>query len=523
MRILVGDFRALLYLTLLFPAAASSGADWPQLQHDAARTAHTAEAVPPPFRARWIWMGADRVLRNRESGQGEKWKNDLKSRPGYNYPMPEKVAFTFAGSMQPIAVGGRVFVADVQGKVYALSLDDGSTLWTADNPGGSFWPGVATDKIVVFPSLLGYLTAYDANTGARLWQFDTGKSITSAPALAGDVIYAASQSGRVYAIGLDGKKKWESEYLGAPIQGGLCVHNGKVFTGTEAMDAMALDAASGKVVARRKLMGQSFRLVWPVGVKDRVIFTAVPVVCVGSEYVNDGLIAGKKNGSPWQNVGWNPKITPGYPDVKAEQEAFRKWLASDDGKFWETHFALRADDLQKDYIVATGATEGCGTPPDPPAIDANGRPLLWWASGYGTIIKKCGFGTNFTTDISALDLDSGDRVLIDNGRYASQSTETDNLYAMSVGGRFLYLRQNFRGTSAIDLTTSEHWRISAVYRTQDGGGWQSPVNYADNPQGGARAPSPPGGAAAGRVPPIIADGKLVFTESFAVTCVETAR
>ena len=459
------------------------------------------------------------MLRNEKVDASDpRWKDDLTSVEGGNYPMPRRVPFSLAGSMQPIVATGRIFVADSQGHAYAIDADDGSTLWSAAISGGSLWPGVTDENTVAFGTLHGCLVALDASTGRPLWQFDTGKTITTAPALADGVLYAASQSGRVYALRLaDGEPVWVSEYLGAPIQGGLCVHRGNVYTGTEAMEAIGLDAATGTVFARQKLMGQSFRLVWPVGAGDRVIFVTAGVVCVGSEYVNDPVLAGRPG--PFGSIGWDPDLRPGYPDVASEEQAMRRWLAGD-GKVWEQVFALRADDLRQDYIVATGATEGCGTPPNPPAIDGTGRPILWWASAYGTVIERCGFGTNFTTDISSFDLDTGRRVLIDNGRYADQTTETDNLYAMSIGGRYLYLRQNFRGTSAIDLTTSQHWRISAMYRRRDGGGWHSPVNYAQGDGGDVRTPATPR-STAGRVPPAVARGRLYFSESFGVTCVET--
>jgi len=499
-------------------SASAQQAQWPQLQQNAQRHGHVAQEVPPPHRARWIWFGPDHILRNRESKQAPGWDADLRSEEGRNLPMPKELPFCFAGSMQPICVAGRLFVADCQGKVYALDADDGRTLWIAEHPGGSLWPGVATDSIVAFASVLGYVTAWRAADGQQLWQFDTGKSITSAPALVGESIYVASQSGRVHALRLsDGQELWRSDDLGAPIQGGLCVANGRVYVGTEAMEAVALDAQTGKILARsEKLMGQSFRMTWPVAVADRVIFTTVPIICVGSEYINDSVLAGKSG-----PVGWDPNLKPAYPDVKTEQAALRRWL-SGEGKVWEIHFALRADNLKKDYIIATGVTEGCGTSPHPPAIDHRGRPLLWWASGHGTIIRKCGFGTNFTTDISAFDLQTGDRILIDNGQFADQTTETDNLYAMSTGGKYLYLRQNFRGTSVINLETSEHHRISAIYRHWDGGGWYSPLNYAQGDGDTVRVPRTPP-APDGRVPPIIAEGKLYFTENFAVTCMETAR
>jgi len=329
-------------------------------------------------------------------------------------------------------------------------------------------------------------------------------------------VYAASQNGHVYAATLsDGKLVWKSDYLGAPIQGGLCVSNGRVYVGAENMDAVALDAENGKVLARRKLLGQSFRMVWPVAVKDRVIFTVVPVICPGSEYVNDAVLAGK----PGQQVGWVSNAKSGYANAAEEEEAKRKWL-SGAGRPWQSTLALRADTLAQDYVIAMGATEGCGTPPDPPAIDAQDRPLVWWATAFPTLTKPGTFGSSYSMDLSPFDLATGRRMPIDNKRFSGQTTESDNLYGLAVGGRQVFLRQNFRGTWSIDLATSAGAFISALYRVCDGGTWPAAITYALDERGPAKVPATPS-VPSGRVAPAIAGGKLIFTESFGVTCVET--
>ena len=387
--------------------------------------------------------------------------------------------------------------------------------------GGTLWSGVVGDGVVVFPSVTGYLTAYRAKDGKQVWQVNAGKSITSAPVLEGGVVYTPSQSGRVYAVNLaDGQLLWKSDYLGAPIQGGICLASGRVYTGTEAMEALVLDARDGKVLARRKLMGQSFRMLWPVAVKDRVIFTTAGIICVGSEYVNDAVLAGK----PGQQMGWTPNAKSGYADAAAEDEAKRKWI-SGAGKYWETCFALKSDTLDKDYIVATGATEGCGTPPDPPAIDSHGQPLVWFATAFPTLTKRGTFGSSYSMDLSSFVLSSGRRVLIDNKgpdgktHLSGQTTESDNLYGLSVGGDIAFLRQNFRGTGSINLRNSEGSFISAVYRSHDGGTWPAAIVYAQREKGPVKVPRTPP-ASAGRVAPAIAGGKLIFAEHFCITCVE---
>lgn len=515
---------AIAALAAAMACATASAADWPQLQHDAARTGCTADSAAPPYRARWIWLGPDLTLRNRDSKPGgADWTDDLAPKEGMRLRLPREMAHSFAGSMQPIVLGGRVFISDAQGQAYAVSLDDGSTLWTAPNPGGSIWPGAGADEVVAFASTLGYVTGYDAAGGRQFWQVDTGRAITGAPALLDGVLYVANQGGRAYAIRLaDGEQLWKSGPLGAPVQGGLCVANGRVYLGTEAMEAMALDAATGEVVARRKLTGQSFRFVWPVAAGDRVIFTTVGLICPGSEYVNDDVIGNGRRLEKWPEP-------PGHPDAAAEEQAMRQWLAGE-GSAWQQIYSLRADTLAKDYIVATGGTEGCGAAPNPPCLDAQGRPLLWWATGYPTLTSIGSFGTHFSMDVSSFDLATGRRILIDNGRLSGQPTETDNLFGLSVGGDWLYLRQGFRGTFAINLKDSQQRWVSRTIH-EDGRSNPAAVYYGSSgsidPASGEptrafmpRSPEAPHG----RVAPAVTDGRLLFTEEFgALTCVETAR
>ena len=128
----------------LFSASVIEDADWPQLAHDAARTAHAERGVAPPYRARWIWCGPEKTLRNHAANEG--WPDDLRAKAGADYPMPQKVTFTLAGRAQPVVSKGRVFVGNIDGRVYAIAVDDGRTLWTGENPEALVrrWPSQAT-------------------------------------------------------------------------------------------------------------------------------------------------------------------------------------------------------------------------------------------------------------------------------------------------------------------------------------------------------------------------------------------
>lgn len=160
--------RVLFCLVLLI-AASSRADDWPQLAHDPARTSRSSDPVAPPYHAKWIWLGRETTL------PGERLRGTQ------DYPFPEKVDFTFAARVQPIAVGSAVYVPDMGGHVYAISLDDGHNLWTAQNSGGSCASAACADNIVIVTSIPGAVTAFDANTGERRWRKETPKAITASP------------------------------------------------------------------------------------------------------------------------------------------------------------------------------------------------------------------------------------------------------------------------------------------------------------------------------------------------------
>jgi hypothetical protein len=84
----------------------------------------------------------------------------------------------------------------------------------------------------------------------------------------------------------------------------------------------------------------------------------------------------------------------------------------------------------------------------------------------------------------------------------------------------------------VDLQRASFTRISAPYRHRDGGGWMAVVNYADGKHEArmtdwgpdiVRVPGTPSEQTRGRVAPMIATEKILFTESFCVTCVEAGR
>jgi hypothetical protein len=494
--------------------------DWPQLQAHPTRSGRTPDSVAPPYRARWIWCGTNLTLRNQESAPG--WTNDLRAREGYSYPMPGTVGFSLANSVQPIVIDNRVYVGSLEGTAYAINADDGSTAWQQSLPGGTSVSAAGTDEVIVFVTWSGQVCGLDARTGKSRWQWPTRKSIVSAPCLVGATVFVASQDRYVYALDVrTGTLRWRSPRLNAPVQGGLAADAQSIFVGAEDMTAYALRQENGAIRASQRLRGQSFRLTHPVVHERLVFFTTCMTPMMGSEYINTPMLDDAK-------------------DIADEDAIFARWLNGDSNNGRWPHasqdfqhlFALNIADLSEPFLIPCGPSEGVGLPPNPPCVDHLGRVLCWWPTKFPKFTKVGAFGTKYSLDICAINLDNGRRVPLEQGRLSNMwpGPETDNLYALSVGGDYLWLRQAFRGTQNIHLTDAKHHHVSARVRHEDGGRFGADVVYFDQRPRQTSTPNAvlegnPGVVLSqsnfeGRTAAVISGRSVYLAERFCVTALE---
>jgi len=385
------------------------------------------------------------------------------------------------------------------------------TAWEAGLPGGCLATGAAVADIVVFASVAGDVCGYHVEDGRTLWRVTTGRAITGAPCLVGEHVYVANHGGVVTSIDVrSGRLLSKSARLGAAVQGSLAATSDAVYAVAEDLKVYALDADTGQIVATRQIHGQSFRLQWPVIHAGKLWVRTAPVWCVGSEYVNDTLLATATS-------------------LEDEEAKFLTWL---EGKAvfgphsskndWKSFFALNLPDLEEPFTIPCGPSEGCGQPPNPPVVTSQGELLAWWPTRYPALIERGGvFGTRYSIDLAAVDAATGRRKPLDAGPPAHVwPLETDNLYALTTGGRFCYWRQRFRGTYAFDLQARRHHQVQVEVRDRDGGVWNAPIMYVDRREDALpRTPSTP---TAGRIGATVANGRLYLSENYGVLAIEHA-
>jgi len=458
--------KAVIYLFFIFHLSSAISQDWSQYQHDAARTGRTQSEIPPPYRVRWIWAGENLTLRNQMSEPG--WPDNLTSVDGYSFPMPDSVNITLSQLMQPVVAQGKVFFGTQEGEVFCISSFDGSTLWKSMVPGGIITSGAVIGNRVVFAGVAGNVMAFDAGTGDTAWSVSLKAAVTGSPCICQNRVFIADHKGRVTALdATSGSLLWQKQ-LSAPVTGHIAASNSSVFVPCEDMNVYALDQETGAILTANRVKGQGFRMTHPVVSGRYVYITSALTPLMGSEYMMEDVMTA--SGS------------------LAEEDAnIRLWLQginmpgkwNDASVDWQHLFALDTATLVSPFLIPCGPSEGCGYSPISPVVDHLNRTLCWWKTRYPKLTGSGAFGTAYSLDICGINPDNGNRIPVDNGVFANIIQETDNLYALSSAGKYLWLRQDFRGTQVIDLTNSAARHVVAPIRSVDGGYFNADICYRD--------------------------------------------
>jgi len=96
----------------------------------------------------------------------------------------------------PTVADGQVFFGDMEGNVYAVDAESGTSLWQKDVPGPIVTSPAFSDGVIYIASESDpdnrdkkwYLTAFDVENGAQLWQVTPPTGIYTTPVVIGDSV-----------------------------------------------------------------------------------------------------------------------------------------------------------------------------------------------------------------------------------------------------------------------------------------------------------------------------------------------
>jgi len=151
----------------------------------------------------------------------------------------------------PAVEGDLVYVGGYNGKVYTISSSLGAKkpwVYPIDENLEPIVSGVvAAYGKVYFGCSDGKVYALNAAELYKEWEFPTGDKIWSTPVVDGETIYIGSFDKKLYALNaMDGSKKWEFETGGA-IAATPLVYNNTVYIGSFDRYLYAADANSGSL------------------------------------------------------------------------------------------------------------------------------------------------------------------------------------------------------------------------------------------------------------------------------------
>jgi len=151
---------------------------------------------------------------------------------------------------RPVLADGRLYAADVEGRVYAVDAASGKQLWDAKTElrlsGG---PGYGEGTLVV-GSLDGDVVALNPDSGTERWRAKVSSEVVATPAVGSGVVVVRSNDGRMYGFNAtDGERKWVYD-RGLPSltlrgNGSPLIAGGGVFAGYDNGQVVALRLEDG--------------------------------------------------------------------------------------------------------------------------------------------------------------------------------------------------------------------------------------------------------------------------------------
>jgi outer membrane protein assembly factor BamB len=129
---------------------------------------------------------------------------------------------------------GKLFAGIYGNAVIGVDLRDPKVIWAYDPPRKDFpfeaSAAIARDRIVIGGKDKA-VHCIDLETGAPIWQFETGAAVISSPIVVGDRAFIGSGDGKLYALDLQsGELKWSFE-TGAAVTASPAAALGRLIVG----------------------------------------------------------------------------------------------------------------------------------------------------------------------------------------------------------------------------------------------------------------------------------------------------
>jgi outer membrane protein assembly factor BamB len=160
----------------------------------------------------------------------------------------------------PCIFNQKIFFGNTAGTFFSIERATGEVRWKFELPDNTTFKGIrsspaADSGTIVFGADDGKVYAFEAETGARMWTFDTGAPVLASPLIASGTVFVGNRLGTFFALNLSsGRPAWQSR-TGAPIYANGVPAGDIVIVGNLAGEAMGFRKSDGMLVWRTDLGG----------------------------------------------------------------------------------------------------------------------------------------------------------------------------------------------------------------------------------------------------------------------------
>ena len=179
----------------------------------------------------------------------------IKVRPPFRFVWSRRIGFL---EFPAVVSNGVAYVANLSGRVRALSMRNGHVLWGRQTPHGKMAASPAVvGRRVIAHGMDGRVWVLDRETGRVRWSFRVGSPIESSPVVLGGVDYFGARNGNVYALDLGRRKLRWIFRAGYKITSSVAAARGRLFVGDYGGRVWAL-SRRGRVVWRSSVGGRVY-------------------------------------------------------------------------------------------------------------------------------------------------------------------------------------------------------------------------------------------------------------------------
>ncbi len=173
-----------------------------------------------------------------------------------------------------------LFIGDVSGSFYSLSVSDGSVNWKFETENAIYSTPTIEADYIVFGSADSSVYCLNTDDGNLIWKYKTNAAVLGSPLIEDEIVYIGGSDRIFRAFDLEsGKVIWEFNGLNGFVETKPVYYDDKILFGAWDQHFYCLDAATGKLIWKWKGDKEgtfySPAACWPV-VSEGIVFFAAP-------------------------------------------------------------------------------------------------------------------------------------------------------------------------------------------------------------------------------------------------------